>query len=683
MDEHRPRHDGTIFLSAIGLALAIAAAARAGPTFVVNEFNDAPAGGSLVDGVCETALGNHECTLRAAIQEANAAAGGGALVRVPAGTYQITIPAAGGNPERSGDFDVLGTTTIEGLAPSATIIDGNALANVFNTDGSGVVIRNLTVRNGAPADGTYGSGIVNSGVLSLENVVVVANQGGFGGGVYNGGTLQMRHCIVHGNTSPSWGGGIFNLDGTAQIEDSTISGNGATYDGGGIYNSGGHVTVERTRIWQNGANGDGGGIFSADGDAPGEVVVVNSTVELNLVGGKGGGIGVASGTASLVHVLVANNDSDTYAVQPIAVPGFELGGGLFRDIGAAMSIKNSIVADNTRSSYYEPSECGPYAIESGDYNLIDSRSACALGGVTTHVNAGNVDVPFGQTLPRGGFAPMRDSASVFTSNLIPAVDCTDASGDPLVDDARGYARSTGGPCDIGPFEGGAWILVPPGSSGRELLRNGGAAGAELGVATMVNPFESTAAPFWPVWGESGRPLLQQLYGAPGLPSVGGAPPGAGAYLFAGDDDEMAQGVQQFDISSFANRIDAGTLSFHASGWFGGTLFEADYADMVIEFWSPESGFLESVVLGGFGPAARNNETKLLPDSAQGFVPVDTRYVYVITRLTRSGGFPTNQHNDGYADKLSLTLPEPGATAAAIAAFAALAALRSGVRLATR
>jgi CSLREA domain-containing protein len=63
-----------------------------GPTFVVNSTADIPATAPLDDGVCETSVGNHQCTLRAAIMEANHVPGGGATVRVPAGTYVLTIP---------------------------------------------------------------------------------------------------------------------------------------------------------------------------------------------------------------------------------------------------------------------------------------------------------------------------------------------------------------------------------------------------------------------------------------------------------------------------------------------------------------------------------------------------------------------------------------------------------------
>jgi CSLREA domain-containing protein len=87
-------------------AILLAAGAEAGPTFTVNSLLDVPGGGSLTDGVCETATGNHVCTLRAAVMEANHVAGAGATVVVPAATYFLSLAPAGDNGETSGDLDV-------------------------------------------------------------------------------------------------------------------------------------------------------------------------------------------------------------------------------------------------------------------------------------------------------------------------------------------------------------------------------------------------------------------------------------------------------------------------------------------------------------------------------------------------------------------------------------------------
>src|SRR5687767_9595481 len=68
----------------------IGSALRAAPddAFVVNSSADAP-DGAVGDGACETVPGNGACTLRAAVQEANAFANSD-TINLPAGTYTLT-----------------------------------------------------------------------------------------------------------------------------------------------------------------------------------------------------------------------------------------------------------------------------------------------------------------------------------------------------------------------------------------------------------------------------------------------------------------------------------------------------------------------------------------------------------------------------------------------------------------
>jgi hypothetical protein len=68
--------------------------------------------------------------------------------------------------------------------------------------------------------------------------------------------------------------------------------------------------------------------------------------------------------------------------------------------------------------------------------------------------------------------------------------------------------------------------------------------------------------------------------------------------------------------------------------------------------------LGRVQIGGFRAADRGNVTKLMRDSRTGLVPPGTRNIL----LTFTANRETGPYNDGYADDLSLVLPEPGAPA---------------------
>ena len=96
--------------------------------FEVNSTADAP-DASPGDGVCQTASPG-TCTLRAAIQEANALPGAD-TIHVPAQTYTLTIAGAGEDLAATGDLDISDEVTIQGDDAATTIIDGGGLDRVF------------------------------------------------------------------------------------------------------------------------------------------------------------------------------------------------------------------------------------------------------------------------------------------------------------------------------------------------------------------------------------------------------------------------------------------------------------------------------------------------------------------------------------------------------------------------
>jgi CSLREA domain-containing protein len=81
-------------------------------TLTVNSTTDAVAA-NPAGGVCETAPGNGICTLRAAIQVANALPGPDTII-LPAGTYTLTIPGQGEDAAAAGDLDITDDITITG-----------------------------------------------------------------------------------------------------------------------------------------------------------------------------------------------------------------------------------------------------------------------------------------------------------------------------------------------------------------------------------------------------------------------------------------------------------------------------------------------------------------------------------------------------------------------------------------
>src|SRR5262249_15374839 len=159
----------------LALALLVAAAhpAAAAVNFTVNETNDA-VDANPGDGVCDVDLNTpgDQCTLRAAIQEANLTPpfdpddpkGVTITLLVPTNpttgkpiptTYALTIAGAGEDAGLTGDLDILRHISIQGsespnVGSSVTFIDGKKLKDrVFDVHPGGALdLRRVTVENG-------------------------------------------------------------------------------------------------------------------------------------------------------------------------------------------------------------------------------------------------------------------------------------------------------------------------------------------------------------------------------------------------------------------------------------------------------------------------------------------------------------------------------------------------------
>jgi hypothetical protein len=221
---------------------------------------------------------------------------------------------------------------IRGLGADQTFVQAfetsdGAPDRVFLVEkGVSVVIADLTIRHGDPADKDQnGGGIRNSGSLTLVNAVITDNQANGGGGISNSGDLTLINSTVRDNLADGIagpglecgnGGGIQSGNGNLFILDSTISGNEnikGRARGGGIHvgcscqgviiNS----TISGNRAASK-AGGDyghghshGGGIYVA-----GELLLVNSTITDNYAIGDGGGVLVGK-HLNYVNTIIAGN----------------------------------------------------------------------------------------------------------------------------------------------------------------------------------------------------------------------------------------------------------------------------------------------------------------------------------------------------------------------------------------
>ncbi len=207
-------------ISSCAFLLLLATSADAA-TFRVNATTDA-VDAAPGDGACATA--GAVCTLRAAVQEANALAGPD-RIRVPAGQYELTRAGTGENDAVTGDLDVRGRLRVVGAGSASTIVDGNGLDRVFDVQPNArVTLTKLALRGGDAGSGAGGGANAGTGSrLVVKRMLVEANEAFAGGGIAATGRLVMATTTVHGNVA-SIGGGVAVQGGSA-IRTSTLNDN--------------------------------------------------------------------------------------------------------------------------------------------------------------------------------------------------------------------------------------------------------------------------------------------------------------------------------------------------------------------------------------------------------------------------------------------------------------------------
>jgi CSLREA domain-containing protein len=345
-------------------------------TFIVNSTLD-ETDTTPDDGLCLSASG---CTLRAAIQQANALAGPD-VIKLKTSLYMLTIAGRLEDVCATGDLDITDDLTISGTGAKNTFINGGKLDRIFHIIGPiSVSISNVTIQNGLATDGygfitdTYaGGGIQNSGGTliikgsTISNNTVSGSTDPLGGGIYNSGTLIIGRSTLSNTTisnnsvntvlSPSSakGGGIYNGSfSTLTITGSTVSNNSASGNnvgmGGGIENMDGTLIVTGCTISNNSTSPNSASGFSYGGgieNNAGTLTVTQSIISNNKASGGaeafGGGILNDVGPVTIIASTISNN----------VARGDNIGwGGGIYGISGGVTVKGSTISDNAASGRF-------------------------------------------------------------------------------------------------------------------------------------------------------------------------------------------------------------------------------------------------------------------------------------------------------------------------------------------
>jgi uncharacterized repeat protein (TIGR01451 family) len=210
--------------------------------FVVNstgESHDLHPG----DGICDT-NGSGQCTLRAAIEEANAHSGDDAIeIELGQQGQPATILLDSPLPAISSNISFSGPgADYLTIAPSDNFTPTLQTGRLFVINSGTVAIRRVTISGrffgaGSPKEGqpvSHGGGIFNFGNLTVANCILSNNVvNGWGGAIENHGQLVVKQTTLNNNiaqgtelTPDAHGGAIANRDsGHLYVVSSTVSGN--------------------------------------------------------------------------------------------------------------------------------------------------------------------------------------------------------------------------------------------------------------------------------------------------------------------------------------------------------------------------------------------------------------------------------------------------------------------------
>jgi len=235
-------HAVTPLIAAIFIAIAVTPLAATAAMFRVETTVDG-ADTNPGDGICASAAG--PCTLRAAIQEANALAEP-SFIDLPArdlpGIYTLTVLGVGEDASATGDLDITADITIHGSGSGRITIEPAAPTDrIFDIQpGGSLSLANVMLEDGRVHQASGGC-IRNRGELTLSAVTIRNCGAQFGGGIANlaGASLIAVNSTISGNTADDQGGGIANsgTGSTFEIRNSTIANNVAVA-GAGIHNLG-------------------------------------------------------------------------------------------------------------------------------------------------------------------------------------------------------------------------------------------------------------------------------------------------------------------------------------------------------------------------------------------------------------------------------------------------------------
>ncbi|MGA9420981.1 MAG: right-handed parallel beta-helix repeat-containing protein [Rhodanobacteraceae bacterium] len=341
----------------LGVLAAFAAPATSALTFNVDSEVDVP-DLSPGDGVCATFLS--QCTLRAAVQEANAHAGADTILLTTGQHYTLTREGTD-DDALNGDLDITDNVQIGAESGGERpVVDGNSIDRVFdvlsgsaNLSGFDIVGGNATTSPTLSGGGIFVH--AGAGTVALLNMRLYVNDASQGGGLYNAGTdTRIVNSEFHDNEF------IGDID--------------ETPSGSAILNRG-SLSIDHSSFYRNsgftllGATSPANTIDSEPTTTlAGSVTIINSTLVSNLGSAivmRGNG-----GSLTLLNTTVAGNT--IHGLYLINVD----------DMPVSLRMRNTVIAKNALADcfFFVPDNIDAHTDR---YNM-DSDLTCGLASGSTN-----------------------------------------------------------------------------------------------------------------------------------------------------------------------------------------------------------------------------------------------------------------------------------------------------------
>jgi CSLREA domain-containing protein len=331
----------------------------------------------LGDGLCGPGPGDTNCSLRAAIQEANASTNPDELhiIRLLAGRYVLSIAGGGEDASATGDLDITANNMLMfGLHSTLTFIVGDGTDRVFHLRSGFITIRNLTIQGGSTSGD--GGGVWNTGAFlaQLDGVTLTGNHAARGAAFAASSITDIRGSLIVRNSSTTCGGGISvgGIDAGVALRDSTVRNNTSTRGGGVCVSQPAFVSLFRTIVSNNDADA-GGGIFAESDESVSVTLTESYVIGNRALRFEGGGI-VSRGLFQLVFTRIWNN-------QARGRSGLARGGGIFN--AGRLYVADSSVLDNHAEGSFVSGGGGIFNVGSAlviDRSTLARNSAGAGGG---------------------------------------------------------------------------------------------------------------------------------------------------------------------------------------------------------------------------------------------------------------------------------------------------------------